>query len=103
MLLVIGQIAVVLAAARTLGWLFRRIHQPQVVGEMVAGILLGPTLLGALAPTLSAALFPPASLDHLATLSQVGLVIFMFLVGLEFDPQLLQGRGRTAVVTREDA
>ncbi len=98
-LLLIGQIAIVLASARALGWLFRRIHQPQVVGEMVAGILLGPSLLGALAPGLSAILFPQESLGYLATLSQVGLLVFMFLVGLEFEPQLLRGRGHAAVVT----
>src|SRR5688572_15023474 len=93
------QIAVVLVVARGVGWLFRRIGQPQVVGEMAAGILLGPSLLGWVAPDLSAALFPPASLGYLNTLSEVGLLFFMFLVGLEFDPRLLRGRGHTAVVT----
>lgn len=93
------QIAVILAAARAVGWGFRRLHQPQVVGEMVAGILLGPSLLGWAAPGVSAALFPPESLAYLNVLSQVGLVLFMFLVGLEFDPRLLKGRGHTAVVT----
>jgi Kef-type K+ transport system membrane component KefB/nucleotide-binding universal stress UspA family protein len=93
------QIGVILAVARGVGWLFRRIHQPQVVGEMAAGILLGPSLLGWVAPELSASLFPPNSLPVLNTLSQVGLLLFMFLVGLEFDPRLLRGRGHTAVVT----
>ena len=56
------QIAVILVAARVVGFLFQKINQPQVMGEMVAGILLGPSLLGWLAPGVSAALFPPASL-----------------------------------------
>jgi Kef-type K+ transport system membrane component KefB len=93
------QVAVVLAAARVVGWIFRRLRQPQVVGEMAAGILLGPSLLGWLAPGVSATLFPPESLAHLQTLSQVGLLFFMFLVGLEFDPRLLRGRGHAALVT----
>jgi Kef-type K+ transport system membrane component KefB/nucleotide-binding universal stress UspA family protein len=99
LLLLILQIGVVLVAARLCGLLFRRIRQPQVVGEMAAGILLGPSLLGWVAPDASAFLFPPQSLAHLNTLSQVGLVLFMFLVGLEFDPKLLRGRGHAAVVT----
>lgn len=93
------QIAVVLVAARVMGALFRRLQQPQVVGEMVAGIMLGPSLLGWLAPGMSAALFPLESLGYLNTLSQIGLLLFMFLVGIEFDPQLLRGRRRAALVT----
>jgi Kef-type K+ transport system membrane component KefB len=99
LLTLILQIAVILLVARAVGLLFRKIHQPQVVGEMAAGILLGPSLLGWVAPGLSAALFPPESLGYLNTLSQVGLLFFMFLVGLEFDPKLLRGRGHAAVVT----
>jgi Kef-type K+ transport system membrane component KefB/nucleotide-binding universal stress UspA family protein len=99
LLLLLVQIGVVLVAARACGWLFRRIQQPQVVGEMAAGILLGPSLLGWVAPDASALLFPRESLVHLNTLSQVGLVLFMFLVGLELDPKLLRGRGHAAVVT----
>ena len=93
------QIVVILAAARAVGFLFRRIHQPQVVGEMVAGILIGPSLLGWVAPDVSAALFPPASLGFLNAISQIGVLAFMFVVGLEINPQLLKGRGHTAVVT----
>src|SRR2546426_899004 len=70
------QIVIILATARGIGWLFRMIRQPQVVGEMVAGILLGPSLLGWLAPGVSAALFPSASLSLLNALSQVGLIVF---------------------------
>ena len=99
LLTLLVQIGVVLAVARLVGLAFRRIHQPQVVGEMVAGIMLGPSLLGWLAPGVSAWLFPPASLGALNSVSQVGLLLFMFLVGLEFDTRLLRGRGHTAVVT----
>src|SRR6185503_1775956 len=81
--LLIVQIGVVLVAARLVGGVFRRMKQPQVMGEMVAGIMLGPSLLGSVAPGLSAAVFPPASLGYLNALSQVGLLLFMFLVGVE--------------------
>jgi Kef-type K+ transport system membrane component KefB len=99
LLTLIIQIAVILVVARGVGWIFRRFRQPQVVGEMAAGILLGPSLLGWAAPDISAALFPLKSLGYLNSLSQIGLIVFMFLVGLEFDPKLLRGRGHTAVVT----
>ncbi len=99
LLTLILQIGVILIAARAVGWLCRRVQQPQVVGEMAAGILLGPSLLGWVAPGISAALFPPDSLPHLNTVSQLGLLLFMFLVGLEFDPRLMRGRGHAAVVT----
>jgi Kef-type K+ transport system membrane component KefB len=95
------QITVILVVARIVGWLFRKIHQPQVMGEMVAGILLGPSLLGGLAPDISAALFPPESLNFLNALSQVGLILFMFLIGLELNPQAMRGRGYTALVTSQ--
>jgi len=93
------QIAVILVAARIVGFLFQKIHQPQVMGEMVAGILLGPSLVGWLAPGVSAALFPPASLGYLNALSQVGLVVFMFVVGLALNPSELHGFGHAAVLT----
>ena len=65
LLTLIMQVGVILVAARVVGWLFRRIRQPQVVGEMAAGILLGPSLLGWAAPRASAFLFPPDSLGYL--------------------------------------
>jgi Kef-type K+ transport system membrane component KefB len=99
LLTLILQIGVVLIVARAVGWVFRKLHQPQVVGEMAAGILLGPSLLGWVAPGVSAAIFPPDSLPYLNTVSQLGLLLFMFLVGLEFEPRLMRGRGHAAVVT----
>jgi Kef-type K+ transport system membrane component KefB len=99
--LLIAQIAVILIVARFVGWLFGKLHQPRVIGEMVAGILLGPSLLGWVAQAVSAALFPPASLGHLNSLSQIGLLLFMFLVGLELDLKQLRELGRTALVTSQ--
>jgi K+:H+ antiporter len=93
------QIFVVVGAARLVGLIFRKIHQPQVMGEMVAGILLGPTLLGWVAPRVSDALFAQASLGHLNALSQVGLVLYMFLVGLGINPGELKKQGHAAVLT----
>jgi Kef-type K+ transport system membrane component KefB len=98
-MLLLSQIAVVVLAAQLMGRLLGRIGQPRVVGEMLAGIMLGPSLLGWLAPGLSGALFPASSLGFVNVLSQIGLVFFMFLVGLELDLRLLRGQGRVAVMT----
>ena len=68
-----------------------------VIAEITAGILLGPSLLGWLVPELSASLFEASSLGILKMVSQLGLILFMFIIGLELDPQLLRGRGRTSV------
>ncbi|HVI06780.1 MAG TPA: cation:proton antiporter [Candidatus Binatia bacterium] len=92
------QITVILAVCRIVGSLFRRFHQPRVVGEMFAGILLGPSLLGWVAPSVSAYLFPASSLGFLNALSQVGVVIFMFLVGLNIDPRELKHQSHSAVL-----
>ena len=96
--LLLAQIIVILVAARVAGAIVRRLGQPQVVGEMLAGIALGPSLLGAHAPALAGALFPPRSLGFLSALSQVGLLVFMFLVGLELDLKVIRERGRAAIV-----
>jgi Kef-type K+ transport system membrane component KefB len=96
--ILILQICVILVTSYSVGWLLRKFHQPQVVGEMVAGVLLGPSLLGWIAPGFSAALFPPQSLAALYLLSQVGLLLFMFMVGLELDTKKLRELGPIAVV-----
>jgi K+:H+ antiporter len=97
--LLIAQIGTILIVSWLVGWLFQRINQPRVVGEMVAGLLLGPSLLGWVAPGVSAALFPTASLGYLNALSQIGLLVFMFLVGLELDLEQLRKLGRAAMTT----
>src|SRR5271166_2963484 len=93
------QISVILALCRIVGTIFRKIGQPRVVGEMFAGILLGPSLLGWIAPGFSAYLFPANSLGFLNALSQIGVVVFMFLVGLGINPQELKNHGHAAVLT----
>lgn len=77
------QLVIILTTARVLSLLLRRIGQPAVIGEMIAGLALGPMLLGQIAPGLHAQLFPPQSLPALAGISQIGLVLFMFIVGAE--------------------
>ena len=99
LLLLLSQIAVILMAARSAGRILRKMGQPQVIGEMAAGILLGPSLLGWLVPDFYAMLFPADSLVALNALSQVGIVLFMFVVGLELDPALVRERGHAAVLT----
>jgi Kef-type K+ transport system membrane component KefB len=91
------QIAVILAACRLFGWLAKLIGQPQVVGEMAAGIVLGPSLFGLLLPDLHQRLFGPReSKQVLYCLAQLGLALYMFLVGVEFKVGLLWQRGKTA-------
>ena len=97
--------AVILLVARLVGSLFRRLNQPAVVGEIIAGILLGPTLLGSgwvkhglgLSRNLTDVLFPLDSRAYLKVLAELGLVLFMFIVGLELDARLIKGRESTAV------
>ncbi len=96
--ILLAQIVVVVVAARLCGRLSARIGQPKVIGEIVAGILLGPSLLGWVAPAVSARLFPPTSLETLKLLAEVGVLLFMFVVGLELDLDSLRGRAHTAVL-----
>jgi Kef-type K+ transport system membrane component KefB/nucleotide-binding universal stress UspA family protein len=96
--LFIVQAGLIIACSRAIGILARRLGQPMVIAEVLAGIMLGPSLLGWLSPPTLAALFPRDSLGLLNMLSQVGLMLFMFLIGLELDLKLLRGRGRASVL-----
>lgn len=90
------QVAVILAICRAVGLVARRLGQPQAVAEMIAGVVIGPSLFGALFPNLQAAIFPADTRNVLFVVSQVGLVLYMFLVGLEFDTHLINKRLRSA-------
>jgi Kef-type K+ transport system membrane component KefB len=90
------QLAVILAVCRAVGWLGRFAGQTQVVSEMIAGVLLGPSLFRIIAPEAQQWLFPKASMPVLYAISQIGLVLYMFMVGLEFDTGLIRGRLRSA-------
>jgi len=91
-------LAVVVATTRGVGAVFKRFHQPAVVGEIFAGILLGPSLLGRTAPAVQAFLLPGSVAPFLQVLAQVGVILFMFLVGVELDPALARRRGHATVV-----
>jgi Kef-type K+ transport system membrane component KefB len=95
------QMAVVLIAAKVLGAACRLIRQPEVVGEMAAGILLGPSLLGHIAPGVMNRIFPPTGMGPLYALSQLGLVLFMFVVGLEVRPGMLRKSARSVVLASQ--
>ena len=90
------QLAVILAACRIVGIIFKRLGQSQVVSEMITGVLLGPSLLGWVSPEFSAYLFPPESKPILFSVCQLGLVLYMFLIGVEFNVDLIKSRIRSA-------
>ena len=96
--ILLAQIITIIIAARFFGWMFRKIGQPSVMGEIVAGIVLGPSLVGMLFPQYSALLFPVASLGNLQFLSQIGLILFMFVIGMELDLKALKNKANDAVI-----
>jgi Kef-type K+ transport system membrane component KefB len=96
--ILLAQIVTIILVARIFGWICKKIGQPTVIGEILAGIVLGPSLLGMYFPEYSAALFPIESLSNLQFLSQIGLILFMFVVGMELDLNVLKNKAHDAVV-----
>ncbi|MCZ8331684.1 MAG: cation:proton antiporter [Flavobacterium sp.] len=96
--LLLMQIITIVLVARIFGWIFRKIGQPTVIGEIIAGIALGPSLFGLYFPDLNQSLFPVASLGNLQVLSQVGLILFMYVIGMELDLKVLKNKANDAVV-----
>lgn len=96
--ILLAQIITIIIVARFFGWVFRKIGQPSVIGEIIAGIVLGPSLLGLYFPEFSLTLFPVESLGNLQFLSQIGLILFMFIIGMELDLKVLKNRAKEAVV-----
>ena len=93
-------VAIVMLVARLFGTLAVKIHQPRVMGEVVAGITLGPTILGWIAPSVQAAMFPSDILPAFGIAANLGLIFYMFLVGLEIDVSQLKGRiGQAAAIS----
>ena len=96
--ILLAQIITIIIVARFFGWVFRKIGQPTVIGEIIAGIVLGPSLVGMYFPEFSLVLFPIASLGNLQFLSQIGLILFMFVIGMELDLKVLKNKANDAVV-----
>lgn len=92
------QLAAILCVCRFVSWVATRVGQPPVVGEMIAGVLLGPSLFGLIAPYWQAQLFPPESKGVIFSVAQIGLVLYMFVVGLEFRVDLVRDRMRSALM-----
>lgn len=110
---VLLDLAIILLAARLVGELFVKLRQPRIVGEIVAGILIGPTVFGGTLATAAGpgkpavdgdglvnTIFPLQAFSFVNLTGQIALVLFMFLVGLEFDQRLLKGRGRQITIPR---
>lgn len=90
------QMAFILAVCRATAWVFMKIGQSRVVSEMIAGVLMGPSLMGWMFPEFSAYLFPAESKAILFSVAQLGLVLYMFLIGVEFDVELIRKRLKSA-------
>ena len=97
MTLLLTQMAIILLITVSCGWLALKIGQARVIGEIIGGILIGPSVFGRFAPHLSAKLFPISSFGPFETLSTVGLVLFLFLVGLEVNVNLFMSNWRVAL------
>jgi len=96
--ILLAQILAIILVARLFGWLANKIGQPTVIGEIIAGIVLGPSLIGAYFPEFYTTLFPEHSFNNLKMLSNMGLILFMFVVGMELDLKVLKTKVHEAIV-----
>jgi len=96
--ILLAQIITIIIIARFFGWIFKKIGQPSVIGEIIAGIFLGPSVVGMYFPEFSQVLFPLESLGNLQFLSQIGLILFMFVIGMELDLKVLKNKANDAVI-----
>jgi hypothetical protein len=96
--ILLAQIVTIIFVARLFGWICKKIGQPMVIGEILAGIVLGPSFFGHYFHAYSSLLFPDSSLDNLKFLSQIGLIFFMYVVGMELDLKVLKNKAQEAVV-----
>ncbi len=92
------QIITIIIVSRIFGFFFKKIGQPSVIGEIIAGVFLGPSFVGMYLPEVSSFLFPHESLGNLQFLSQIGLILFMFVIGMELDLNVLRNKAHDAVV-----
>ncbi len=92
-------LVVIVLCARGLGSVFRRFNQPPVIGEMIAGILLGPSLLGRILPAVSSYILPTQIAPYLSVLANIGVILYMFLVGTELNTNLLRERTHASIAT----
>ncbi len=98
MAVLLMQIIVIIAFARLFGFLFKKIGQPAVIGEIVAGIILGPSIIGSFFPQINHVIFPETSLATLSFLSQIGLILFMFIIGMELDLKAIGKQAYGAII-----
>ncbi len=96
--ILLAQIVTIILVARFFGLICKKIGQPSVIGEIIAGVVLGPSFFGSYLPEFSVLLFPTTSLDNLKFLSQIGLIFFMFVVGMELDLKVLRNKAKEAVI-----
>ncbi|MGZ3723217.1 MAG: cation:proton antiporter domain-containing protein, partial [Bdellovibrionales bacterium] len=94
----LSSLLVVIIVTRVVGSAAKALGQPRVIGEVIGGIMLGPSLLGTVSPGLAHAILPPDAVPYLSVLSQIGVLLFMFLIGLELDLSTLKKSGRAAVL-----
>jgi Kef-type K+ transport system membrane component KefB len=92
------QVIAIILISRIFGFIFNKIGQPTVIGEIIAGIVLGPSVIGLFFPDFSLFLFPKESLGNLQFLSQFGLILFMYVIGMELDLKILKGKANDAIV-----